>query len=67
MFSITGIEGDTIESYTGASSLDAEHGNAWFAAHVADFSTGEVWVGLITVTRCPGWMHGNQKRLVWWG
>ena len=41
MFSITGIEGDTFKSYTGASTLDAEHGNAWFAAHVADFSTGE--------------------------
>jgi hypothetical protein len=41
MFSITGIANDSIASYTGASTGNAEHGNAWFAAHVADFGTGE--------------------------
>ncbi|CAI8788083.1 VPLPA-CTERM sorting domain-containing protein [Methylocaldum szegediense] len=37
-FSITGINGDTPDSYHGPSSGTAGEGNAWYAAHVADFS-----------------------------
>jgi hypothetical protein len=37
-FSITGINGDTPASYHGPSSGTAGEGNAWYAAHVADFS-----------------------------
>jgi len=37
-FSITGITGDTPASYHGPSSGTAGQGNAWYAAHVADFS-----------------------------
>ena len=65
MFSITGIEGDTIASYTGASSGDAEHGQAWFAAHVADFSTGEGVGGCSPIgVECTeirsGWFGGGD-------
>ena len=66
MFSITGITGDTIASYTGPSTGDAEHGNAWFAAHVADFGTGEGVGGCspIGVDGCDeirsGWFGGGD-------
>jgi hypothetical protein len=65
MFSITGIEGDTIVSYTGPSTGNAGHGNAWFAAHLADFGT-DVGDGCsaIGVDGCKeitsGWFGGGN-------
>ncbi|MGX2041153.1 hypothetical protein ACWJKU_13620 [Methylocaldum sp. MU1018] len=37
-FSITGIDGDTPDSYHAPSSGGAGEGNAWYAAHITDFS-----------------------------
>jgi len=39
MFSITGINGDTVMDYVNLSTGNAGEGNVYFAAHVAGFST----------------------------
>ncbi|MBP1151977.1 MULTISPECIES: VPLPA-CTERM sorting domain-containing protein [Methylocaldum] len=48
-FSITDINGDTPDSYHAPSTGTADQGNAWYAAHVTDFSGPE-----------PA-MNGNQN------
>ena len=40
MFWITGVDGDTINTYSTASQ-NSSNTNYWFAAHVTDFNTGE--------------------------
>lgn len=40
-FSITGIDGDTVEDYAGLSHGNARQGHQFFAAHVAGFEYGE--------------------------
>ena len=40
MFWITGVDGDTIDTYSTASQ-NSSNTNYWFAAHVTDFNTGE--------------------------
>jgi hypothetical protein len=54
-FSITGITGDTPDSYHAPSNGNAGEGNAWFAAHVADFSgAGETTSGFFGGGDGPG-------------
>ncbi|HYE34160.1 VPLPA-CTERM sorting domain-containing protein [Methylocaldum sp.] len=54
-FSITGITGDTPASYHGPSGGNAGEGNAWYAAHVTDFSgPGETTSGFFGGGNGPG-------------